>query len=308
MSTHDVYALASSQHGLVTFQQLRQLGLPSATIARWVATGRLQQVSPSVHRIGGVPETWYQRVMRASLDTAGWASHRTAAALHGLDGHDGRVIEVVVERWKRSSMHDGYVVHETKDLRAVDITTRFGIPCTSLVRTLIDLPAVEHSFRVEQGLDHACRVNPGVLSVVNARFLQVARRGRNGTRVMRRLLGDRTGVYVPPGSTFEKLALSWIDRAGIEPPVKQHKVVDGDFTAFLDIAWPDLLFAMECDSLAFHFSKAAQEWDRKRRRHLKRLGWEVAEYSYDEVKSGAFLRELRQLLVLASRTSHMRRG
>jgi hypothetical protein len=123
---------------------------------------------------------------------------------------------------------------------------------------------------------------------------------------MRRLLTERTGIYIPPGSTFEKLALRWIDQAGIEMPVKQHKIVDGDFTAYLDLAWPHLRFGMECDSLAFHFSRPAQEWDRKRRRHLKRLGWELAEFSYDEVRSGAFIRELRHLLVLASRTSDIR--
>jgi hypothetical protein len=245
--------------------------------------------------------------MRAALDSGGWASHRTAAALRGLDGHDGREIEVLVERWKRSSRHEGYIVRETKDLRAVDLDEVRGIPCTSLVRTLIDLPAVEHPFRAEQALDHACRVNAGLLPAVNGRFLQLARRGRNGTTVMRGLLAERTGIYIPPASTFEKCALRWIAAAGIEMPVKQHQVVDGDFTAYLDLSWPDLLFAMECDSLAFHFSKAAQEWDRKRRRHLKRLGWEVAEYSYDEVKSGAFIPELRQLLVLASTTADIRR-
>ncbi|HEX2381225.1 MAG TPA: hypothetical protein VHI95_01205 [Acidimicrobiales bacterium] len=308
MSNLEVFARAARQHGLITTQQLREFCVPRPTVSGWLSQQRLERLSPSVYRVGGAPDTWYQRVMRATLDTGGLASHRTSGALHGFDGQDGRLIEVVVERWKRSSHHDGYIVHETKDLRGVDIATRFGIPCTSLVRTLIDLPAVEHPFRVEQALDHACRVNAGILSAVNDRFLQVARRGRNGTRLMRKLLGERTGEYIPPGSTFEKLALDWIAQAGIETPVKQFKVVDGDFTAYLDLAWPELLFAMECDSLAFHFGKAAQQWDRRRRRHLKRLGWEVAEYSYDEVKSGAFIRELRQLLVLASKTSDIRTG
>jgi hypothetical protein len=308
MSNPHLFALAARQHGLITSPQLQTFGVPKRTVSSWVRKGRLERLSPSVYRLGGAPDTWSQRVMRATLDTGGWASHRTAAALHGLDGHDGRVIEIVVERWKRSSMHDGYVVHETKDIRGVDLASRHGIPCTSLVRTLIDLAAVEHSFRVEQALDHACRVNVDLLPLVNERFLQVARRGRNGTRLMRRLLGERTGIYIPPGSTFERQALDWIDDAGIDRPVKQHKVVDGEFTAYLDIAWPHLLFAMECDSLAHHFSKAAQEWDRRRRRHLKRLGWEVAEFSYGEVKSGAFIPELRQLLILASTTAHIRTG
>ncbi len=307
MSTPDALALAARQHGLFTLQQLADRGIAERTVRDWVASGRLQRLSSSVLRVGGAPDTWYQRVMRATLDSGGWASHRTAAALRGLDGHNGTVVEVVVERWKRSSKRDGYIVHETKDLRPVDIDECHGIPCTSLVRTLLDLPAVEHPFRVEQALDHACRTSPDLLALVDARFRQVARRGRSGTRPMRRILGERTGAYIPPGSEFERLALRWIEQAGIETPVKQFKIVDGDFTAYFDVAWPHLRFGMECDSLAFHFSRAAQEWDRKRRRHLKRLGWEVAEFTYDEVKSGLFIPELRQLLVLASSTADIRR-
>jgi hypothetical protein len=238
--------------------------------------------------------------MRATLDSGGWASHRTGAALRDLDGHDGRVIEVVVDRWKRSSRHDRYTVRETKDLRPFDLDVVRGIPCTSLVRTLIDLPAVEHRFRAEQALDHACRVYPDILPLVQARFLQVARRGRNGTTAMRSMLNERTGAYIPPGSSFEREALRWIEFFGLERPVKQFKVVDGDFTAFFDLAWPDIRFGMECESLAFHFGKAALERDRKRRRRLKALGWEVSEWSYDEVKSGHFIPELKRLL--ASRT------
>jgi hypothetical protein len=125
---------------------------------------------------------------------------------------------------------------------------------------------------------------------------------------MRGFLRERPGGYIPPGSTFEKLALRAIDAAGIATPVRQFKVVDGDFIAFLDLAWPDVRFGMECDSLAFHFTKAQQARDRRRRRHLKRLGWELAEWTYDEVKDATFIPELRQLLVLASRTAASRRS
>jgi len=308
MSVETVVALAARQHGLLTYKQLRGLGVPDATIAGWIRQMRLERVAPAVYRIAGAPNTWYQRVMRAVLDSGGWASHRTAGALQDMDGHNGSVIEVLVERWRRSSAHDGYKVHETKDLRGVDLTTRHGIPCTSIVRTLLDLPAVEHPFRAEQALDDSCRKDADLLPILRERFLQVARRGRNGTTVMRGFLNERPGGHITVGSSFESTALRHIHAAGIDTPVKQFKVEDGDFVAFLDISWPQWKFAMECDSLKHHFSKAAQQWDRRRRRHLKRLGWEVAEWSYDEVKDGLFIPELRQLFVLASRTSHMRSG
>ncbi len=63
----------------------------------------------------------------------------------------------------------------------------------------------------------------------------------------------------------------------------QHAVRDGDFVAYLDLAWPAVRWAVECDSLAHHSGKRAHEWDRARRRRLKRLGWDVVEVTYDQV-------------------------
>jgi hypothetical protein len=311
-----VAAHAARHHGLVSWDQLRCEGLPEATIGGWVAQGRLERLAPEVYRIAGCPETWKQRVMLATLDSGGWASHRTSAAVRRLDGHPGMQIEVVVQRWKRSSRRPGYTVHESKDLKGVDLAEVDGIPCTSLVRTLIDLPAVEHPFRAEQALDHACRVDPGILVPTRQRFVEVARRGRNGTRAMRRLLNERPGDHIPVGSGFESQALRVIRRLDIPEPVRQHKITDGDFIAFPDISWPPVRFFIECDSLAFHFGKRAHQWDRERRRHLKRLGWEGIEWTYEDVtqREAEIGRELVQLyrareaLVLASLSSDMRTG
>jgi hypothetical protein len=223
---------------------------------------------------------------------------------------------VVVERWKRSGRRPGYTVHESKDLRGVDLAEVDGIPCTSLVRTLIDLPAVEHRFRAEQALDHACRADPGILLPTRQRFVEVARRGRNGTRTMRALLNERPGTQIQIANKFESRALRIIRRLDLPEPVKQFKITDGDFVAFPDISWPPIKFFIECDSLAFHFGKHSHEWDRRRRRHLKRLGWDGIEWTYDDVSDRAdeIGRELLQLyrareaFVLASFSSDMRTG
>ena len=67
-------------------------------------------------------------------------------------------------------------------------------------------------------------------------------------------------------------------------------------------------FFIECDSLAFHFGKRSHEWDRRRRRHLKRLGWDGIEWTYDDVSQRAHvigpellqLYRAREAFVLAS--------
>ena len=71
--------------------------------------------------------------------------------------------------------------------------------------------------------------------------------------------------------------------AGLPEPALQHTVRDGWFVAHLDLAWPTVMWAVECDSLAHHSGKRAHEWDRRRRRRLKALGWDVVEITYDDV-------------------------
>ena len=311
-----VAAVAARHQGLVSWAEMQRMGIARSTIGAWVDQGRLERLAPAVYRIAGSPDTWAQRVMLATLDSGGWASHRTSGALRKLDGHPCGIVEVVVERWKRSGRRPGYTVHESKDLKGVDLSEVDGIPCTSLVRTLIDLPAVEHEVRAEQALDHACRTDAGILVPTRQRFVEVARRGRNGTRAMRRLLNERPGDHIPVGSSFEAKALRIIRRLDIPEPVRQHKITDGDFVAFPDISWPPVRFFIECDSLAFHFGKRPHQWDRQRRRHLKRLGWEGIEWTYEDVtqREAQIGRELLQLyrareaFVLASLSPHSRAG
>jgi hypothetical protein len=152
-----------------------------------------------------------------------------------------------------------------------------------LVRTLVDLPAVAWETRCGQALDHACRKDRSVLEWVRMRHLEVARRGRNGTVMLRALLERRGKGDRLTGSGFEAKALHLITEACLPEPVLQYRVRDGDFLAFIDIAWPERMVGMECDSLAHHFGELAHTRDRKRRRRLKALGWDINEFTYEEV-------------------------
>ena len=93
--------------------------------------------------------------------------------------------------------------------------------------------------------------------------------------------------------------------AGLPEPVLQHTVRDGDFVAHLDLAWPAILWAVECDSLAHHSGKRAHEWDRVRRRRLKALGWDLVEITYDDVTKRR-AETTRQLVELYRAREHAR--
>jgi hypothetical protein len=300
--------LARRQHGVVQRHQLRQLGLTDHHVTGMVRRYELVQVAPTVFRVAGAPGSFRQDLLAAVLDSNGVASHRAAAAVWDLEAFRHiRKPEVVSERWRRRRAHLGLgVVHETKDLRAIDTTVVDGIPVTTVVRTLIDLGAVASRQRVGQALDDACRRKLVTIDEVRARFVELARRGRNGIGTMRRLLAERPGGEIPPDSYLERLVIKALADHGVPTPVRQHRVATREFVAYLDLAWPEHRLALECDSTAFHMSMEQFHRDRERQNRLVLLGWTVLRYTYrDASEQPAWLagQVLRALASPVRRTS-----
>jgi Transcriptional regulator, AbiEi antitoxin len=288
---------ARSRDGVITWAEAIALGIPPRRLQSWLRSGRLYRPAPQVYVVAGTPETWHQRVRVATGSGAAWASHRAAAALWGLDGFDRRTIEVVTVRGRRRKRRS-WRVHESRTLRGVDLAIADGIPATSVVRTILDLPAVAHPYLVGKALDHACRRDPGMLAAIVQRHREMPRRGRREAVLLSQMLGERVGEPVGDTDTeFETLALRLVRSVGLPNPVPQYEVRDGDFVAYLDLAWPDVMWFVECDSLDAHFGKGPHEWDRARRRRLKKLGWDPVEVTYDDVTKRATQtgRELREL-------------
>lgn len=289
-------AFTRDHYGAITVTEGEALGIPPYRLAKWAAAGRLVRMAPGTYLVAGLPDSWRRRVRIATGSSAAWRSHRTAAAIDELDGFAGRTIEVVTPRGLRRRRR-AWTVHESRTHRGVDLAEVDGIPVTSVPRTILDLPAVAHPYAIGKALDHACRRWPETLDLVVQRHLELPRRGRRGARMMSAMLAERLGLPGLGDSDFETAAVRLVRSIGLPDPVLQHQVRDGDFVAYLDLAWPDIRWLVECDSLDKHSGKGPHEWDRTRRRRLKRLGWETSEVTYDDVtkrsqRTGADLREL----------------
>lgn len=300
---------ARDHDGVITWSEAMELDVLPDRLQSWQQAGRIRRVAPQVYVIAGVPASWRQRVRVATGSGAAWASHRTAAALHGLNGFDGRTIEVVTERGRRRK-RTAWKVHESRTLRAADLSVASGLPATSIVRTVLDLPAVAPPFLVAKALDDACRRGPDMLGAIVRRHHELPRRGRRGAVLMSAMLSERLGEPVGDND-FETLAIRLVRSIGLPDPVPQFAVRDGDdFLAYLDLAWPDIRWWVECDGLGSHSGKAAHEWDRMRRRRLKRLGWDGIEITYDDVtrRPDGCARDLRDLYHDRVATQRARHG
>lgn len=266
-----VARVARTQHGVV---RRDQLGLPEGTIDSWVQARRLERMHSGVYRVAGSVETWEQHAMAAVL--AGWGvlSHRSAARLWGLTDHD--VIEIAVAAGQPRP--EGVVVHRSSDLVSEHVTRRRGIPVTNPMRTLVDLGAVD-KWAVSDALERA--VIARVCSVVAVERIldEVARRGRRGAGVLRRVLDDRALGQARPDGLLEARFARVLREHGLPLPEFQYRV--GRHR--VDFAYPELRIAIEVDGFEVHGTPAALQADLERQNTLVAAGWTVLRFTWRDV-------------------------
>ncbi|MEM7092017.1 MAG: hypothetical protein AAF567_03355 [Actinomycetota bacterium] len=292
---------AASQHGAFHRSQAASQ-LSARTLRRAELRGELRRPMSDVFVFASHPDSWRQRLMTFSL-VGSVASHRAAAALHGLDGFAEGKLEVVQRRSARRQLPGHVTLHRTTFLDGADISTVDGIDCTSIERTLIDLGQVLPPLRVEPALDSALRRGVSVRALELA-LDRLQRPGRSGVGPLRRLLADPARAGVVPDSLFERLLERLMRERGLPAPVRQFEVVAGGECRRVDLAWPQARLAVEAHSRRWHFGRAAESSDHVRDLALAAAGWEVLYITWDQLQQpDHFVRHLRTILESRLRSS-----
>jgi hypothetical protein len=210
-----------------------------------------------VYRIVGVHEDWHQRLVAwlARCGGCAVASHRSAAALHRLDGFPEGPIDVLVPVASKTRVTG---VRRTLSLDAADRCLVGGIPATSPVRTLIDLGAVADEKALVRALD-------------------AAERDRKVQRhILQRRLGE-VGNLRGASALVDVIAVH-----GLPAPICQYAVTRCDGrTAYLDFAYPDRSLAIEVDGNGTHATPAERRADNERSNQLP--GWRFLRFTYEDV-------------------------
>jgi very-short-patch-repair endonuclease len=295
--------IARGQHGLVSREQALRVGLSDVVLHDWVGHGRLERVHAGVYRVGGAPRRWEQEVMAAVLAGDGVASHRCAAHLWGL--HDDNRVEVTVPRERRARAN-GVVVHRSKDLVGRHCTRRTGIPVTTPMRTLVDLGAVVGDEQVADALERALIARVCSVAAVERALDDVARKGRRGAGVIRRVLDERALGRARPEGLLEARLARVLREHGLPAPAFQHHVrVRGRLVARVDFAYPDVLLAIEVDGFEVHATPAAMQADLERQNRLVAAGWTVLRFTWlDVVRRPAWVAaQIKAVLLTVSRAA-----
>jgi hypothetical protein len=270
-------------HAVATTAELLALGKSDEQVRRAVERGELERRYEGVHRLAGSPSTWEQRLLIAvhAGGSGTLASHRSAAALWELDGATRGLPEVVTPRHLRGRAIDLGRVHESTDLHLAEPTMKLEIPCTGVVRTLVDLGAVVPVERLQQAIDDAIRRQLCTWEDLLHGLTVHSRRGRRGVGPLRAILEECYGCEIPD-SHFNRLVERLLVAHGVPGPTVEHVVYDahGREIGRLDLAFEPEQVGLELDSRKHHLNARAFEHDRARQNRLELNGWLILRYTW----------------------------
>ena len=262
-------ALASRQHGVVTWTQLRELGFTREMVRRRVEAGRLYRAQPDAYAV--LPSLKVPGRMMAAVLSCGHGaalSHRASGAVWELGPWPTGIIDVSVTR--NRGPRAGVRIHRVKPF---ELVTKDGFPVTSVMRTLVDLAATEPGPRVERAYEHADR-----LGLLDINFLEAECAGRRGSKLLRQLVEE--GREAPRSKNELERALLDVCRHHGIPLPSQNVMVHG---VEVDAYWPDSRLVVELDGYEWHKTRKAFEEDRRRDAFLARYGIRVLRFTWRQL-------------------------
>ena len=273
----EIDRVATLQRGLLTREQAVAI-LGNRRAERWVTDGRLVGIHPTVYRLAGSPNTWEQQLLAAVLAAGGsaLASHRAAARLWGL--LEEAPVEISVPRPRLPRLR-GVIVHRSRDVHLAHKKLRSGIPTTTPMRALVDLGAVMPEWHVRDALERGLTARLYSMAAVEWALTEVARKGRQGGGVLRRILDQRALGSSPADGLLESRFARICQVFGLPMPLFQFPF--GKYR--IDFAYPELMIAIEVDGWETHSSPAALASDLARQNALVMAGWTLLRFTWHDV-------------------------
>lgn len=283
---------------MFTRAQARDAGYSRAAISARLEAGEWRRLLRGVFADAGVPVTPVRRTCAVLLSSPAGsvASHTTAAAaLWRLEGvvADGDV-HVTVPRAATVKPRNGVIVHRGAVLPN-ERDLPFGVPATTVVRTVLDLARTLTVEASVVAVDSALRAGHCRLDQLAAGLSSAA--GLPGVIEARRAVSLADPSSGSPGETRLRLVLVL---AGLPAPQSQLVVRDGHgrFLARADLGYREARLLLEYDGYDAHSPRPVFRDDRRRQNALVSNGWLVLRYTASDLwdRRAAIVTEVARLL------------
>jgi hypothetical protein len=269
----EIAARARKQLGLITRRDLAGLDYTRRQIDHLIWSGHLVPVRRGVFRLCGAAPNWRVAAMAAVLAAGEGAvlSHRSAGVLWDMnDQHEGNgLLEITAPRMRRLQ---GVWAHRA-GVGPKEVTRRFGIPVTTVERTLLDLANSVDAEELGRLCDEALRRR--ILTLAKLRAVVDAHQGpgRRKLKPILAVLGDRIPGYDPGANDWEfRMDRMW-DEMGLPAAERQYRISIGRKTYRLDLAIVGLKIAVEWNGFDPHGRRGNLDRDSDRRAALAAAGW-----------------------------------
>jgi hypothetical protein len=268
-SDEEIASVAERQHGLITTQQLDDLGLTRRATSGRVDAGGLHRIHRGVYAVGHAGLSREKRWLAAVLACGPGAvlSQMSAAALWGLLRPEDGPVDVSLPSNSGRSRRSGIRIHRCASLAAppsltasgneIPLTTiRNRIPVTTVARTISDLESTAPGYLVRRAIRQA----------------QLA-----GVRLDDRVSAKTSGTR----SDLELDFLTFCRRHHL--PMPEANVRVGRWT--VDFLWRTQRLVVETDFYATHKGAVAFEDDHQRDLDLRHLGYRVRRYTGAQIRN-----------------------
>lgn len=259
-----MFAIASEQRGLVTLEQLRELGFTKGRRESWLRSGRLHRVFQGVYAAGRPMLSREGRWLAAILACGSGAvlSHLSAAVLWDLIAAEGLTIDVTAPRSRKS--RPGISVHRPR--RAPRTTVVRGIPVTTISQTLEDLARSFSAAALRRAVGEA-ELHPAfVADELPPRIWALVDGDGEGGAVSRSRLESR----------FRRICRE----AGLPRPERNQRWGDWE----IDFLWREQRVAVETDGRNVHTRRVQFARDRQKDRDLQLAGLVALRFTWGEVR------------------------
>lgn len=299
---------ATAQGGVVSIDQLKTAGV-SQRAANWQAQrGSLHRVHRGVYAVGHQALTRATHLRAAVLACGDGAviSHGTAAVLWGLSDKRPALIDVTVPVEAGRKL-DGIRCRRCRYPHPAEITSHFGVTCTTPARTLVDEAGRLSSRSIRELVERAA-----VLKLLDLEELDLALDrawGRRGVRNLRAVLTDwRPEDDTVPDlrSVFETRALPRLLARGLPRPLVNHAIEVEGRTLVPDFLWSTQRLIVETDGRESHETAAAFQRDRERDQRLLAAGYRTSRVTWVQLRDdldGVVDRIGKALAVISSPSS-----
>lgn len=265
---------ANSQLGLISWRDLRDLGIRSDSFRRlhgWT------ERCPHVFAHDAVPRTWRQDVRCALLDArpGAVATALSAARIHGVPGYERRsVVQVLAKRGGSHDLCSGQL-HETFWLPSHHRTTVQGLDVVSVRRLPFELAPIVHPSQLRWVIDFCMNERGLEVETLALTVAELCRSGRPGSAEMRLQVEDLSPGYVPPNTVLAAKFRDLCVAHGLPTGEAEIHVGDDRWIGRVDVRYALERVLFELDSRRWHKTRDGFESDRQRTNDLVLAGWRV---------------------------------